>query len=176
MLREVVDVLYRRQEGELYLMVDMMIDWLISGDTGANPIRRKTRHLPNSRILVQENPALRYRGGRQRQRPGEHGSSRPRHTISVPRQPPATEACTGPVCGRVPSPPKGTVTLLATMAPSCTLGRMRSRTTTLTWLEGAACASSGVRFTTLAPVTVLTPRGLRHVHALVRRMLPLHVP
>ena len=32
-LREVVDVLYRRQEGELYLMVDMMIDRLISGDT-----------------------------------------------------------------------------------------------------------------------------------------------
>ena len=32
-LREVVDVLYRRQEGELYLMVDMMIDRLTSGDT-----------------------------------------------------------------------------------------------------------------------------------------------
>ena len=56
------------------------------------------------------------------------------------RQVAATEAC-----GRVPSPPKGTVTLLATMAPSCTLGRMRSRTTTLTWLEGAACASSARR-------------------------------
>ena len=33
MLREVADVLYRRQEGELYLMVDMMIDRIISGDT-----------------------------------------------------------------------------------------------------------------------------------------------
>ena len=46
MLREVVDVLYRRQKGELILVVDTMIDRLINGVTGKY-IRRKTRHPPN---------------------------------------------------------------------------------------------------------------------------------
>ena len=39
-------------------------------------------------------------------------------------------------CGHVPFPPQGTVTLLASKAPSETLGRLRSRTTTQILLEG----------------------------------------
>ena len=104
LLREVVDVLCRRQEGELYLMVDMMIDLLISGDTEEIASDARLAISQIHEFGLQENPALRHRGGRQRQRSGGHGSSHPRHTI--------------PVCGRVPSPPIGTVTLLATMAPS----------------------------------------------------------
>ena len=140
MLREVVDVLYRRQEGELILVVDTMIDRLINGVTGKY-IRRKTRHPPNSRILVQEpSTTISRRTTATAIREAWKHSSTAHHLGT--RHPTATEACTGPKCGHVPSPPKGTVTLLATMAPLSTLGRMRSRTTTLTWLEGAACASS----------------------------------
>ena len=145
-----------------------------------NRIRRKTRHPQNSRILVQENPALRYRGGRQGQRSGEHGNSRPRHTISVRDSLQQQKRALAPCAATFPPRRKAQWPFLRQWRPHVLWGGWGVGPRLLPGWKGRLVprlrGEPGVRFTTLALDTVLTLRGLRHVPALVRRMPPLHVP
>ena len=180
MLRELVDVLCRRQEGELVLMVGTMIDRLISGDTGEITSDARLAIPRIHEFWCRRTQLCDIAADDSDSDEGGHGSSRPRHTISVRDSLQQQKRALAPSAGTFPLRRKAQWHFLRQWRVQVLWGGWGVRPRLLPGWKGRLAprlrGEPGVRSPTLPPDTVLTLRERRHLHALVRRMPLLHVP